>query len=172
MKKLVYLFVSLFLVVVAAENVNAQANSATVLAASTSANIIATITLANTTPLAFGNIIAGTGGTVVISPDGGRTSTDGVTLQNAVPGTAAVFGVTGLDGAAYSITLPAANVILTHTDGSTTMTIDKDTFTHSVDGTPTIGTNNSFNVGATLTVASAQTAGAYNGTYSVTVTYN
>lgn len=171
MKKFAILLTGLFLMTVVINTVSAQTNSATDNDATAAANIIAPITVAQTTGLDFGNIIpATTAGTVVMTTGNVRTSTGDVTLQPAVPGQSAVFNVTGLEDALYSISLPADNTVsLTGTGDPMFLT----GFNHSAGATPQItGGNVNFSVGATLNVNASQAAGQYNGTYEVTVTYN
>ena len=172
MKKLAIIFIAIFGMTFAFQSVNAQVNSSTVSAAAAGAKIIAPITLTNPTALDFGNIIAGTGGTVIMTTGNARSSTGGVTLQEAVDGQAAIFNVTGLEDAAFSITLPSADCVLDDVPETSSMTIAWATFNHSAGATPAItGANFDFTVGATLTVGSGQTAGIYSGEYEVTVTY-
>jgi hypothetical protein len=113
-----------------------------------------------------------TGGTVVMTPAGVRSTTGGVTLP-VINGTvtAASFTVTGQGTYTYAITLPAA--ALTLTSGANTMTATTFTSTPSATGALTAGTQ-TLNVGATLNVAAAQAAGIYvSGTpFNVTVNYN
>jgi hypothetical protein len=139
-----------------------------------SATIVAPLSIAANLPLAFGKLDAsGAAGTVVISAAGLRSKTGGVVLVTAgsVQG-AASFDVTGTPSATYSISLPATAVTLT--SGANSMTVG--TFvsnpaaggggTLSAGGTETIG------VGGTLNVGSAQAPGLYSGTFNVTVDYN
>ncbi len=152
-------------------------------AASADANASATvirpiaITADNASPLSFGNIVAGGGGTVVIDAAASPTPVlTGVTRPGTQVGTisAAKFDVSGEGGFTYAITLPAAARTLT--SGSDTMSVAS--FTSSVGATGTLsgslgsaGTQ-SFYVGGTLTVVSAQAAGTYVGTVPVSVDYN
>jgi hypothetical protein len=109
MKKTVFLLASLFVMMLATQQVKAQTGAqASAIAA---ANIITPIQILKAADLSFGNIVAGTtAGTVTVSHDGSRTKTDGVTLPAATPGTftAAKFNISGLPNATYSITLPTS----------------------------------------------------------------
>lgn len=119
-----------------------------------------------------------------------NTSMDfGTTAVDASSGTVTISSAGVVSGpAAYSFSgSPAAGaftasgdastaVTISFTDGSltgpgTAMTLNN--FTHDAGGTPT--TNGSgdltFNVGGDLVVNATQTAGAYSGTYTVTVNY-
>ncbi|MES2285362.1 MAG: DUF4402 domain-containing protein [Bacteroidota bacterium] len=142
--------------------------------ATASATIIIPIAITKTVDMNFGTaaVQAGTGGTIVLTPAGGRTVTGGVTLPN-VTGTvtAASFNVTGEGTSTYSITLPVAP--LTITSGINTMTVSTFTSTPTPTGTLTAGAQTLL-VGGTLNVAAAQAPGTYiSGTpFTVTVNYN
>jgi hypothetical protein len=136
--------------------------------ANATATIIAPIAIAKTTDMAFGNIAVGAGGgTIVLSTAGARSATGDASYQAAPAATAAVFTVTGIAAATYAITLPASTTIT----GPGTMTVDSFTSNPNGTGTLTGGTSNLL-VGATLHVSGAQAAGAYTGTFTVTVAYN
>jgi hypothetical protein len=140
--------------------------------ANASATIIGPIAIANTADMNFGNVAVGSsGGTVVLSPAGGRSVTGGVTLP-ATAGTvgAAAFNVTGVDTYTFAITLPASVVI---SSGGNNMTVDN--FTSTPSGTGTIGaTGTALTVGATLNVNASQPSGNYTSAtpFTVTVNYN
>lgn len=158
--------VSAFAIGGVAVGVNGHAASAT---GNATATVIAPIAIANTADLAFGKFAASTGGTVVMSPAGTRTATGAVVLSTVTPGTAASFNVTGDNNATYAITLPGTASI---TSGVNTMSVGTFTSTPSATGTLSAAGAQTVTVGGTLTVASAQVAGAYTGTFSVTVEYN
>ena len=154
-------------------NANAQATAT----ATATATIVTPISITKTADMSFGNIAVQTasGGTVILSPAGGRTTGGGggVTLP-ATTGTvtAAAFTVNGNGSYTYAITLPSSAVTLTRVANSETM--DATAFTSTPSGTGTLsgGTQN-LTVGATLTVAAAQVPGVYNSTnFNVTVNYN
>jgi hypothetical protein len=171
MRKTVFLLASLFVMMLATQQMKAQDVSASATAA---ANIITPIQISKAADLYFGNIVAGTNpGTVTVSHDGIRTKSGGVTLPTATPGTitAAKFNISGLPSATYSITLPTSTTI-TKIGESEQMTIDN--FTSNPSGTGTLAANGeqTLSVGATLTVGANQPAGTYEGSFSVTVAYN
>jgi hypothetical protein len=142
-------------------------------AASTSADATATvivpIAITKNADLAFGKFAAGAGGDVVMSTAGARSSTGGIVLSTVTPGNAASFAVSGDANATYAITLPA-NATLT--SGANTMTVASFTSNPSTTGTLSAGGTATLLVGGTLSVASAQAAGSYSGSFSVTVEYN
>ena len=80
------------------------------------------------------------------------------------------FTVTGTPNANVVLTLPAS-ATLTRSGGTETMSIG--TFNSNPAGAFQLGGTGSanFSVGGTLTVASGQVAGVYNGTFSVSVEY-
>lgn len=148
----------------------------------------ATISAAIVTPLIithdgtgmnFGNISvqATTGGTVILTPVGTRTSDGGVILPNNIGAvSAAVFGVSGQAHYTYTVILPT-NCTLTHTNNHDFMTVD--TFTSSPSTATGAGVLNengvqTLNVGATLNVAANQISGLYTSgaAFTVTVNYN
>ncbi len=162
--------VSAFALGAAALGVNGYAESGT---GTATATVIAPIAISDSTAdLAFGKFAASTGGTVVMAPAGTRTATGAVVLSTVTPGNAASFNVTGDNNATYAITLPGTATI-THTDTINNMSVG--TFTSSLPlgvGTLSGAGAETVTVGGTLTVASGQAAGAYTGTFSVTVEYN
>jgi hypothetical protein len=145
------------------------------------ANILTALSIAENLPMHFGTmgVLAGTGGTCVVTTAGVRSATSGVTLSLLAPlFSLATYTVTGEPLYTYSITIPST-ITVTHTDLSTTMTIGtllaKSTSgaeSHTATGTLAAGGTESFTVGGTLTVIAAQLAGVYAGTFDVTVAYN
>jgi hypothetical protein len=132
------------------------------------ADKVASLTVASN--LALGRFVAASGGTVVVTPAGMRSTTAGVI---ALPGgtiSAAAFNLveTG-NGKALkwtTITLPASATL-----GSGTASMTLSAFTSAPAGT-FIGSNlTQLTVGATLNVSPNQPAGTYTGTFSVTVNY-
>jgi len=138
------------------------------------ARIITPITLANTDAQAldFGIIAKGTtDATVIVSATASITARvldgDAVVLSSATQ-TAAKFTVGGESGKTYTITIPTETQTIT--SGSNSLNITN--FTCSNGATGTIGTNNDFYVGGTLSVPHTAIAASYSGTFSVTVNYN
>lgn len=138
--------------------------------ATAATNIVTPIALSNTASMNFGNVVASAaGGTVVLATNAGLTPT-GVTLLSGVTATAAEFTVTGDAGFTYYVTLPGNTDVVLAKSGATSMALTD--FTENSTGALTGGTE-TFQVGATLHVGAAQTAGAYVSTgFDVTVTYN
>ncbi|MDB5930065.1 MAG: hypothetical protein JWR60_1772 [Polaromonas sp.] len=145
------------------------------------ATVIVPITIAATETLEFGTIVAAAGTVTVAAADGARTNSVPALSAGTQEGTvrAGTFTVGGQEDYTYSITLPV-NGDVTLGDGATG-TIAIDDFT--VAGTGVTGAVGArvgvltdgevvLSVGAKLTVAALQAAGAYTGTYDVTVAYN
>jgi hypothetical protein len=151
----------------------AQQNTATASATPAGVTIAAAITIVHTAHLHFGQIVAGTGaGTVVqtalASP--GRTAT-GCTLGNTTGMTPATFSVGGEPNATYAITLPGDSDV-TLTGPGDPMAITAFSSSPVTTGTLNGSGAQTLYVGGTLNVGAAQVAGAYTGTFDVTVTYN
>lgn len=146
--------------------------------ASASATIVAPISIQKTENLQFGSAAAGTGGTVIIDPDGSRSKSGNVTLVNIGDVSAAAFTVEGDAGREYVLTLPTDPIVITLAGGGDDMSIDgfassltgRGTLSGSLSTTGTTGTQD-ITVGATLHVKSGQTPGAYSGTFNVSVNY-
>ena len=134
------------------------------------ATIVQAIAISAVNTLEFGDILNGNvaANTVTVSTAGARSATDGTQL---IGGTvqAASFNITGDGNRAYTITLPADGVV-TLTGPGPAMAVNG--FNHDAGGAPALTAGaDSFNVGADLVVAVGQTAGAYSGTFAVTVNY-
>ena len=128
------------------------------------AQVLAPIAITAGTALNFGTIAGNTAGTVVVTAGGSRTFTGGV-VGTAASFSPATFNVTGTAAATFAMTYPGSFNV---TSGANTMAV---TVTGAATGALSGGTA-SFPVGGTLTVGTAQPAGAYTGTYSMTVEYN
>lgn len=148
---------------------SASLTAATV-TANASANVLAPLDIAvGTNAMDFGDVSgdADTATTVVLTTAGTTSSPDGASAAGTP--TAGDFDVTGAGTLAYDITLPADGVV-TLTGGGPAMAVDS--FTDSAGGSSSLtGGADSFTVGATLTINAGQAAGAYSGTYDVTVNY-
>ena len=138
------------------------------------ARIITPITLANTgsQALDFGVIARGTTDATIIvasidAPSANVATGDAVVLSSA-PQTAAKFTVGGESAKTYAITIPSTTQTII--SGANSLNITN--FTYSNGATGTIGTNDVFYVGGTLSVPAAAVAASYTGTFNVTVNYN
>jgi hypothetical protein len=132
----------------------------------------AAIAISPTQELAFGSVVAGSGGAVTISVDPlGRSTSGGVTVVPSGTWTAASFRITGDALRTYSISLPADGVVQL-TSGSNSMAVNKFTSNPATSGDLGLGGAQTVSVGATLNVGINQPIGAYSGNFTVTVNYN
>ena len=126
--------------------------------------------ISNVSGLSFGSFVAGSGGNVTVTPGGARTQIGGVVLVGqGSTWSAAVLRVSGTANASYTITLPANDTVVL-SDGVHTMPVNQFT-SNPPTGTLSGGGSQLIYIGATLAVGSAQPAGSYAGTFSVTVNY-
>ncbi len=129
-----------------------------------SAQIAIPVTIAETTPLDHGTVTAsGSLGTVDITTAGVRSVTGGVAELGGSP-TQGVFTVTGEAANAFTTTMDPTSS-LTGPGAPMVATLGNDAPANLTTGSATI------NVGSNLAVAASQTAGAYAGTFSITVNY-
>ncbi len=131
----------------------------------------AVIAISNTQGLAFGKFVAGSAGTVTVSPAGVRSASGGVVLVPSGAGAAAQFSVTGDPNLTYAITLPGDGAV-SLTSGANSMAVTTFTSSPSPTGTLGAGGTQTLLVGATLSVGSNQATGNYSGAFDVTVNYN
>lgn len=147
--------------------------------ATVEAELVQMVTLAKTVDMQFGKVaLTGEGvGTLVLGVDGVITPTNLFvpTTGNVTPA-AAVFGVNGLSGTSYTVSIPSGTVSLTKQGGTETMDVSAFSvkLASKVAGvtTGTIGADNSFAVGATLTIPTTQAEGKYTGSFPVSISYN
>lgn len=133
------------------------------------AEIVSPIEIVSTGNLNFGTIAAGTdAGKVRVSNDGTRTFSDpGMkVLSSGTAASAASFEITAASDYSYSIAIPATTL----SNEVENMDIE---FTQSlpVSGTVGTGTAQILNVGGLLSVNGGQAEGEYEGTVTVTISY-
>lgn len=141
------------------------------------ATVVTPIAIAASSPnLRFGSFSTSAAAqTVAIDTAGARTLTGALgvgTGQNAFG--AASFAVTGDSALTYAITLPTngTTTITTGVGGiGKTMAVSDFVSNPSGTGTLTVGVQTLL-VGATITTVASQVAGAYTGTFTVSVAYN
>lgn len=158
-------FALLATVVVALSSLSSAAMAASA-TGTANAQVLAPIAITAGTALNFGTIAGNGAGTVIVTPGGARSFTGGV-VGTAAAFAAGTFNVTGTGGATFAMTYPGSFNVSANA-GANTMAV---TVNGAATGTLSGGTA-SFPVGGTLTVGAAQAAGAYTGTYSMTVEYN
>jgi len=135
------------------------------------ATIVTALSVSETTQMNFGSVSpdSSSATTVQLDTADGVTSPDGAGLVGGTPASGA-FSVTGFGSATFAITLPA-NGVVTLTGAGPAMSVDN--FVDSLGGAGALSTGSAtFTVGADLSVGAGQTAGAYTGSYTVTVNYN
>lgn len=139
--------------------------------ANAQANVLTPLSITqNGLGMDFGNVAGDkdTASTVVLDVLGTTTSTDGAYASGT--GAAASFTVAGAASATYTLTMPGS---ITLNGPGTAMTVDSFTYSSGMAGSRTlnlVGTE-TFQVGGTLHLGINQAAGAYTGTYLVTVAY-
>ncbi len=140
--------------------------------ATATALVLEPLTISATTQLDFGSFAATTGADVIVAQNNTRSvSGAGVFLIGGTP-TAAVFTITGEAGRNIDVTLPTLPITLT---GSVSGTMDITAISSSIPaGTNAIpvGGTTTLQMGATLTVGTAQAAGTYTNNTDLTVTIN
>ncbi len=129
-----------------------------------SAQIAIPVTIAETTALDHGTVTAsGSLGTVTISVAGVRGVTGGVAALGGSP-SQGIFSVTGEQNSAFTTTMDPTST-LSGPGAPMVATLGNDAPANLTTGSATI------NVSSSLAVAASQVAGAYSGTYSITVNY-
>ena len=158
---------------VSAMGLGASAAHAADATATATAEILEAVAIVNVggTALDFGAIVpdAASSGSVVVAASTATTPSACNTVSCFGTVSAAPFQVTGSDGKTVDVSVPAS-VTLTRSGGTETMTAS---LSDSLGGTSTTlsGGSANFFVGGTLTVGAAQTAGVYNGTFTVSADY-
>lgn len=131
------------------------------------------IVLSNTRGLEFGRFVAGTGGTITVSPAGVRSRTGGIVLLNSPSVGQAGFSVgrsgNGGNSKAVSISVPA-NGSIRLSSGGNSMAVDS--FVNNPAAILTVPTGGTtLSIGATLNVAPNQPPGTYSGSFPLTVNF-
>jgi hypothetical protein len=143
---------------------------------SSTATVIAPLKITAVNTLAFGEVTEyGAGGTItVVAGSNTNTASAGGNAQ-VMGGTvsAGSFNVTGQANEIYQVTLPLDNVVTLTSVVPDAVPMKVQSFdTDLTDEKGTIGTNDTFHVGAVLHLNAGQKAATdYTGTYTVTVQY-
>lgn len=158
-----------FVGAIAAVSFAGSAQAATTATGTASAEILSSLTVTATSNLQFGQIAANTGGTITVNADSSTASSG--SLVSTGTRTPAGFSVAGSPNAMVVVSLPTSAVNLTRTGGTETMALSG--FNSNPAGAFQLNASGAgtFNVGGTLAVASGQVAGAYTGTFQVSVEY-
>lgn len=154
---------------VAAASFAGSAQAATTATGTASAEVLSSLTVTSTSDLQFGQIAVNTGGSVTVNGDS-TVSSSGSLVSTGTRAPAA-FSITGTPNTSVLVSLPTTSVNLTRSGGTETMVLSG--FNSNPNGAFQLDSTGaaSFNVGGTLAVASGQVAGAYSGTFQVSVEY-
>ena len=173
MKKILQISILIILFIGISEiRVHAQVS----VTAQMSAEVIAALTATEKTQLNFGRFSPETtGGEVLLTPEGNRSSGGTVILVTGIHNPAS-FYITGQSDATFSIALPEGPVVITNMQNSKTMLVtDWKSDPPAGVGAGTLrGGSEIVSIGATLKVGTANDnpTGVYTGTYTVTFDYN
>lgn len=149
-----------------------------VASASIDVELMAPLSLEKSVDMQFGRVsMSGDGeGVLVLGVDGSVQVTNVLSSSGGATPTAAVFTVNGTNAANYTVLLPSSTVALTRVGSTETLNVSGFTvkLASKEVGTliGTIGADDSFAVGATLTIPQTQQAGSYQGTFPVSISYN
>lgn len=138
------------------------------LTANASATVVTAIGISETTAMQFGYFSAsGSSGTInqVGSVSGGVTA-----VGSGIARSAGIFAVSGTGSSSYTFTLPSS-VTLTRSGGSETMDATLSFASGNPSRSLTSGAED-VTINGSLAVGANQAAGAYSGTYTVSVAYN
>jgi hypothetical protein len=171
-------FFALLGVGMAASSMSLMAQS-NVAIAKVDAEVIPLVSLTKTVDMQFGKVaLMGSGiGTLVLGVDGVVTPSNlYIPESGCVTPTPAEFSVAGSPGIVFTVTLTTTAVNVTRTGGSEVMPVTN--FTLKIGDlaagvlSGTTGVQNTFKVGATLTVPQTQPQGLYSGSFPVSISYN
>ena len=130
------------------------------------------IAIQNTQGLAFGSFVSGSGGTVTVSTNGGRSASGGVLLIPSSTSSAAQFTVTGDADATYTIQLPGNDFVTLTGPGGDMVINDFTSSPSGATGQLSAGGSQTLLIGGTLNIANGQLPGNYSGSFTVIVDYN
>lgn len=148
--------------------------------ASVDVELVPTLSIAKSADMHFGRVsLNGNGaGVLVLGVDGTVQTTNLYVSQSgsSITPTAAVFAVDGVPSANYTVSLPSSPVLLTKVGSTETMSVSDFTVKLASKEAGTMSgsvtTDKSFAVGATLRIPQTQSEGRYQGTFSVSISYN
>jgi len=169
-------FILLFISFTFQLKLNSQINQPVSVTGHVMAEIIPVFSASETSQMNFGRFAPGPeGGQIILTPEG-TISVLGSVFAGTGIHNAASFYVSGDMDVAFSITLPAGPVILTHTSSARTLHV-QDWISNPPAGAGTGMLYDGFQVvyvGATLKVGSLadNPVGTYTGTYNITFDFN
>lgn len=127
-----------------------------------------TVSISILTPLSFGKIAAGAGGSVTVTPAGTRSKSGGVAILSSGSGSSGRFRLSGPNGQSYILTLPADEEAMLNSDSSS-MTLSNFTVDPESPGSLDGAGERVISVGATLNIDSSKPPGDYMGNFTVLV---
>ena len=155
----------------------AMAQTSATQSTTSSATVIAPISLAKNSDLAFGTVVKPTSGSnsVLVNAGSGSRTLTGAGDAALVTSTTsrAAYTVSGEGGQTFSITAPAS-FDMTRSGGSEvlTVTVTKTGTSGTLSGSIGSAGTASVGVGGSFGVSSSTVSGAYSGTFDVTTAYN
>ncbi len=177
MKRLRLILISLICLLFATSvTAEAQLPMSSTVTGHITAEVINTLSAIETSQLSFGKFSPGPqGGDLILTPQN-TISVLGSVWPGSGTHNAASFYVTGDPGMAYTITLPASPVTISHLGTARTMTVEE--WRSVPEATPGAGMlengSQTVYVGATLKVGNLNDnpVGIYTGTYTITFDFN
>jgi spore coat protein U-like protein len=174
MRKTVFLLASLFVMVLATQQMKAQSGASASTSATAKATVVTVLSIEKNADLNFGSFApSATDGTISVELDGTRSVTGGITVLNQIGAQKAAFTVNGTPNESYYVKLPTDDgntISLEGPQGTDPLIITS--LVHDGDGTLDGNGQDLFSVGGTLSVKANQPAGEYTGTFDVIVAYN
>lgn len=138
--------------------------------------VLGPVAMVNVTPLHFGGIIPAAGGTVTINAQTGLRTSAGVVQAGGTPSHAR-FVATGTPNRVVTLSLNPSPIVIVN--GAASMSVNQLRVSINGGGPQPLGPNANlgplgvinYAIGGRLTVAANQAAGAYTGTFTLTMDY-
>lgn len=134
--------------------------------------LAADLSIGSAQPMSFGKFAAGSGGSVLIAPNGARSAAGGVALLSSDPGAPARFELMGDPNTTYALTLPANGTVSLTSGSGHSMPLTDFSVSPAASGQLNALGRQSLSVGARLNVSPQQPSGSYGGDFVVYVDYN
>ncbi len=175
MRKTVLLLASLFVMVLATQQMKAQSGASASTSATAKATVVTVLSIVKNSDLNFGSFApSATDGTISVELNGNRYVTGGIIVLDQIGAQNAAFTVNGTPNAGYYVKLPTeegnTTIPLTGPQGADPLIITS--LVHDGGGTLDENGQDLFSVGGKLSVKANQPAGEYTGTFDVIVAYN
>ena len=136
---------------------------------SSTARIVQAITVTAADTLAFGDILSGDSGTIILDTSNGVA---GTLITGTGTRTSGSFTIAGAANAVYTVTLDAS-ITITDPVSTNSMTVSGINHDSGILGARTLdgSGDDTLSIGGTLTVGGTEAIGSYSGTYNVVVNY-